>query len=48
MRRSEMLQEVRTMRFEEVYELWNPGQLTQEDAGGILGVVSDRFLRLRE
>lgn len=31
-----------------LYEIWNQGQLTQEDARKILGVVSDRFLRSRE
>ena len=40
MRRIELLQEIRTMRFEEVYEIWNQGQLTQEEAGRILGVCA--------
>ncbi len=40
MKQTERLQEVRTMRFEEVYEIWNQGRLTQEEAGKILGVCA--------
>ena len=29
MRQTELLQEIQTMRFEEVYEIWNQGRLTQ-------------------
>lgn len=34
MRRTELLQELRKMRFEEAYESWNRGWLMQEEAGG--------------
>ena len=44
MRRTEMLQEIRKMRFEEVYLGWTESRLTQEEAGLILG-VSDRTFR---
>ncbi len=44
MRRTEMLQEIREMRFEEVYFGWNESQLSQEEAARILG-VSDRTFR---
>ena len=45
MRQTELLQEIRTMRFEEVYEIWNQGQLTQEEAGRILGVCARTIRR---
>ena len=32
MRRTELLQEIRKMRFEEAYEGWNAGRLTQAEA----------------
>ena len=44
MRRTEMLQEIRKMRFEEVYSRWTARRLTQEQAAEILG-VSDRTFR---
>ena len=44
MRRTELLQEVRQMRFEEAYWGWRRGKLTQEEAARILG-VSDRTFR---
>lgn len=44
MRRTEMLQEIRKMRFEEMYVGWNERRLTQEEAALILG-VSDRTFR---
>lgn len=44
MRRMELLQEVRKMRFEEVYGGWQQGRLTQEQAARVLG-VSDRTFR---
>lgn len=44
MRRTELLQEVRKMRFEEVYRGWQQGMLTQEEAARVLG-VSDRTFR---
>lgn len=33
MRRTELLQEIRMMRFEEIYEIWIEKRLTQEDDG---------------
>ena len=44
MRRTELLQEIRKMRFEEVYFGWTESQLNQEEAAMILG-VSDRTFR---
>ena len=44
MRRTEMLQEIRRMRFEEAYDGWDKRRLTQEEAAQILG-VSDRTFR---
>src|SRR4030065_7835 len=41
---TELLQEVRKMRFEEVYGGWQQGRLTQEEAAQVLG-VSDRTFR---
>ncbi len=45
MKRSEVLQEVRKMRFEESYEGWNRGRLTQEEAAMLLGVCDRTFRR---
>jgi transposase len=45
MRRTEMLQEIRKMRFEEMYFGWNEGHLTQEEAARILGVCDRTFRR---
>lgn len=45
MRRAEWLQEVKKMRFEEVYGGWLKKQLTQEEAARILGVVDRTFRR---
>lgn len=44
MKRTELQQEIRKMRFEEVYEDWHSSRLTQEEAARILG-VSDRTFR---
>jgi len=44
MKRTEVLQEVRKMRFKETYEGWKKGRLTQEEAARLLG-VSDRTFR---
>jgi hypothetical protein len=44
MRRAEMLQEIRRMRFLEVFTRWTERRLTQEQAAEILG-VSDRSFR---
>jgi hypothetical protein len=40
MRRTELLQELRKMRFEEAYEGWNAGRLTREEACRLGGSVS--------
>jgi transposase len=45
MRRTEMLQEIRKMRFEEVYLGWIESRLTQEEAAVILGVCDRTFRR---
>jgi len=48
MRRTEILQEVRRMRFEEIYGNWTERQLTQEEAARVLGVSSRTFRRYIE
>lgn len=45
MRRTELLQEVRKMRFKEAYTGWTKGRLTQEEAALILGVCDRTFRR---
>ena len=45
MKRTQLLQEVRTMRFEEAFEGWCAGCLTQDDAVRILGVCDRTFRR---
>ena len=45
MRRTEMLQEIRKMRFGEVYSRWTERRLTQEAAAEILGVCDRTFRR---
>src|SRR4030067_703395 len=45
MKRTEVLQEVRKMRFEEAYEGWKKGRLTQEEAARLLGVCDRTFRR---
>jgi transposase len=45
MRRTEILQEVRKMRFNEAYSGWQEGRLTQEEAARILGVCDRTFRR---
>jgi hypothetical protein len=45
MKRTELLQEVRKMRFQEAYEGWERGRLTQEEAAGLLGVCDRTFRR---
>src|ERR1700690_2512744 len=45
MKRSEVLQEVRKMRFEESYEGWKERRLTQEEAAMLLGVCDRTFRR---
>lgn len=45
MRRTEVFQEVRTMRFEEAYGGWQGGRLTQAEAARLLGVCERTFRR---
>lgn len=45
MRRTEVLQEIRKMRFEEAYEGWNAGRLTQGEAAQLLGIGERSFRR---
>ncbi len=46
MRRTEVLQEVRRMLFEEVYGGWQGKRLTQEEAARMLGVCPRTFRRI--
>lgn len=45
MKRTELLQEIRKMRFEEAYEGWDTGRLTQAEAASLLGVCERTFRR---
>ena len=45
MRRTELLQEIRKMRFEETYGFWTEKKLTQQEAARILGVCTRTFRR---
>jgi transposase len=45
MRKTELLQEIRKMRFEEAYEGWNENRLSQEEAARVLGVCARTFRR---
>ena len=45
MRRTELIQEIRRMRFEEAYEGWQGGCLTQEGAARMLGMCERTFRR---
>jgi transposase len=45
MRRTEILQEIRKMRFEEVYIGWTESRLSQEEAARVLGVCDRTFRR---
>lgn len=45
MRRTELLQEIRKMRFEEAYAGWHARRLTQEEAARLLGVCERTFRR---
>ncbi|MDD5723122.1 MAG: helix-turn-helix domain-containing protein [Syntrophales bacterium] len=45
MRRTEILQEIRIMRFKEAYGVWTEGRLTQEEAARMLGVRDRTFRR---
>ncbi|MCK4468846.1 MAG: helix-turn-helix domain-containing protein, partial [Desulfobacterales bacterium] len=45
MRRTELLQEIRKMRFEEAYGIWTENRLSQEEAARMLGVCARTFRR---
>jgi len=45
MKRTELLQEIRKMRFEETYTAWTEKRLTQEEAARLLGVCERTFRR---
>jgi len=45
MKRAEILQEIRIMRFEEAYSVWIEKRLSQEEAARILGVYNRTFRR---
>ncbi len=45
MKPTQVLQEIRKMRFEEAYVGWNEGRLTQAEAARILGVCERSFRR---
>jgi len=45
MNRTNLLQEMRKMRFEEAYEGWQAGRLRQEEAARLLGVCELTFWR---
>jgi len=45
MKRTELLQEIRAMRFEEAYSGWQEGRLRQEEAARLLGVCERTFRR---
>ena len=48
MKRTEMLQEIRKMRFKEAYAGWQEGRLSQEEAARILGICDRSFRRYRD
>jgi hypothetical protein len=43
--RASVLQEIRTMRFEEVYDRWSEHRLTQQEAAELLNVGERQFRR---
>jgi len=45
MGRTELLQEIRKMRFEEAYAGWNAERLTQDEAAWLLGMCGRSFRR---
>ena len=47
MRRSEVLQEVRLMRFEEIYGQYRSSRLSCEEAAELLGSSVSTFYRMR-
>ena len=46
MRRTELLQKIRKMRFEESFSIWTEGCITQEEAARMLNVSSIKTQRL--
>lgn len=48
MKRTEVLQEVRKMRFEEAYYGWQEGRLSQQEAAVFLGMCDRTFRRYRD
>jgi hypothetical protein len=48
MKRTKVLEEIRQMRFEEAYEGWQEGRLSQEEAARILGICDRSFRRYRD
>ena len=45
MRLTELLQEIRKMRFEEAYGVWTESRLSQEEAARMLGICARTFRR---
>ena len=45
MSRARVLQEIRTMRFEEVFDWWTEKRLSQQEAAALLGVCERQFRR---
>lgn len=45
MKRTELLQEIRAMRFEEAFSIWTEGRITQDEAARMLGVTDRSFRR---
>ena len=45
MSRASVLQEIRTMRFEEVFDWWTEKRLSQQEAATLLGVCERQFRR---
>jgi len=45
MKRTELLQEIRKMRFEEAYQGWHQSKFTQDEAARLLGVTDRTFRR---
>ena len=46
MRQTEILQEIRIMRFEEAYGVWTEKRLSQEEAARILGVCQKSWAHI--
>ena len=44
MNQTELLKEIRLMRFEEAYGGWTESRLTQEEAARLLGVCERRYI----